>query len=135
MFEPLPSGCEVNSQMREMRDGVNSLLELWSSVPKSDFDMSAFSTVSGKRSATNGYLLKKWPSTGPSPRRERNLEATFRISFASAVVNDSGGEGSRGTAGEGAEQGPEEGRILPEESVGNQKAEKEAVKQVRNFLL
>ena len=46
MFEPLPSGCEVNAQMRGMRDGVNSLLKLWSSAPKTDFDMSAFSTVS-----------------------------------------------------------------------------------------
>ena len=57
----------------------------------------------------------------------------FRISIASAV-NDSGGKGSRGTAGEGAEQGPEEGRILTEESVGDQEAEKEAVEQVRNFF-
>ena len=46
MFEHPPSGCEVNAQMRGMRDGVNSLLELWSSAPKPDFDMSAFTTVS-----------------------------------------------------------------------------------------
>ena len=46
IFEPLPSGCEVNAQMRGMRDGVNSLLELWSSAPNPDFDMSAFTTVS-----------------------------------------------------------------------------------------
>ena len=73
------------------------------------------------------------PSTGSSSRRERKLGSQFRISLASAV-NDSGGKGSRGAAGEGAEQGPEEGRILPEESVGNQEAEKEAVKQVRYFI-
>ena len=72
-------------------------------------------------------------STGSSSRRERKLGSPFRISLASAV-NDSGGKGSRGAAGEGAEQGPEEGRILPQESVGNQEAEKEAVKQVRYFF-
>ena len=72
-------------------------------------------------------------STGSSSRRERKLGSPFRVSLASAV-NDSGGKGSRGAAGEGAEQGPEEGRILPEESVGNQEAEKEAVKQVRYFF-
>ena len=74
-------------------------------------------------------MLEKWLSTGPSTRRERNLGSPFRISLASD--NDSRRKGSRGTAGEGAEQGPEEGRILPEESVGDKEAEKEAVKQVR----
>ena len=67
-------------------------------------------------------MLEKWLSTGPSTRRERSL---------ASAVSGSGGKGSCGTAGEGAEQGPEEGRILPEESVGDKEAEKEAVKQVR----
>ena len=61
------------------------------------------------------------------------MSSFLRISLVTiaAVNNDPGGKRSRSAPGSGAKQGPQEGRILPEEGAGNQETETEAFKQVK----